>query len=53
MDEEEERKKQKDDEIKKGWQKELDKQIYEKKMKNQMEKDRKCGKKRYFAKKKQ
>ena len=40
MEEEEERNKLKDDERKKGWQKELDKQINEKNQKNQLEKDR-------------
>lgn len=40
MDDEEEKKRQRDDEQKKIWQKDLDKQILEKKQKNQMEKDR-------------
>ena len=40
MDDEEEKKRQRDDEQKKIWQKDLDKQILEKKQKDQMEKDR-------------
>ena len=40
MDDEEELKRQRDDEQKKGWQKDLDKQIYEKNQKMQLERDR-------------
>ena len=40
MEDEEEKKRQKDDEQKKDWQKQLDKQIFEKHQKNQLEKDR-------------
>ena len=40
MDDEEELKRQRDDEQRKGWQKDLDKQIYEKNQKMQLERDR-------------